>query len=82
MLAAPRAERLTRVTVRTDTPGFTARIEAGSSESGPFKPVSPLRTVGSSTTFPVHGAAARYYVVWITKLAGAVAHVNEVRAGS
>jgi eukaryotic-like serine/threonine-protein kinase len=81
VLAAPRAERLTRVTVRTDTPGFTARIEAGSSESGTFSPVSPLRTVGSSTTFPVHGAAARYYVVWITKLAG-VAHVNEVRAGS
>ena len=79
VLAAPRAERVTRVTVHTDTPGFTARIEAGSSESGPFPPVSPLRTVGSSTTFPVHGGAARYYVVWITKLDGA-AHVNEVRA--
>jgi serine/threonine-protein kinase len=79
MLAAPSAERLTRVTVRTDTPGFTARIEAGSSQSGPFPPVSPLRTVGSTTTFPVHGGAARYYVVWITKLDG-VAHVNEVKA--
>jgi serine/threonine protein kinase len=79
VLAAPRAERVVRVTVRTDTPGFTARIEAGSSESGPFPPVSPLRTVGSSTTFPVHGGAARYYVVWITKLSG-VAHVNEVKA--
>src|SRR5919197_469193 len=79
VLAAPRAERVTRVIVRTDTPGFTARIEAGSSESGPFPPVSPLRTVGSSTTFPVHGGAARYYVVWITKLDG-VAHVNEVKA--
>jgi eukaryotic-like serine/threonine-protein kinase len=80
VLAVPRAERVTRVTVRTDTPGFTARIEAGSSESGPsFSPVSPLRTVGSSTTFPVHGGPARYYVVWITKLSG-VAHVNEVTA--
>jgi serine/threonine protein kinase len=79
VLAAPRAERVTKVTVRTDTPGFTARIEAGSSESGPFPPVSPLRTVGSTATFPVHGGAARYYVVWITKLDG-VAHVNEVRA--
>jgi eukaryotic-like serine/threonine-protein kinase len=79
VLAAPRAERVTRVTVRTDTPGFTARIEAGSSESGPFPPVSPLRVVGSTTTFPVHGGAARYYVVWITKLSG-VAHVNEVKA--
>jgi eukaryotic-like serine/threonine-protein kinase len=79
VLAAPRAERITRVTVRTDTPGFTARIEAGSSESGTFSPVSPLKTVGSSTTFAVHGGAARYYVVWITKLDG-VAHVNEVTA--
>ena len=70
---------MTRVTVRTDTPGFTARIEAGSSESGRFSPVSPPRTVRSSTTFPVHGGAARYYVVWITKLDG-VAHVNEVKA--
>jgi len=79
VLAAPRAERVTRVTVRTDTPGFSARIESGSSESGPFEPVSPLHVVGSSTTFLVHGAAARYYVVWITKLDG-FAHVNEVRA--
>jgi eukaryotic-like serine/threonine-protein kinase len=79
VLAAPRAERVTRITVRTDTPGFTARIEAGSSESGPFAPVSSLKVVGSSTSFPVHGGAARYYVVWITKLTG-VAHVNEAKA--
>ena len=79
VLAAPRAERVTRVTVRTDTPGFTARIESGSSQSGPFEPVSPLRTVASSTTFRVSGGAARYYVVWITKLSG-FAHVNEVKA--
>jgi hypothetical protein len=81
VLAAPRAERVTRVTVRTDTPGFTARIEAGSSQSGPFSAVSPLKVVGSSTTFAVHGGAARYYVVWITKLSG-FAHVNEVRAST
>jgi serine/threonine-protein kinase len=79
VLAAPRAERVTRVTVRTDTPGFTARIEAGSSKSGPFPVVSPLKVVGSSTTFAMHGQAERYYVVWITKLDG-VAHVNEVQA--
>src|ERR671935_287355 len=52
VLAAPRAERVTRVTVRTDTPGFTARIEAGSSETGSFSAVSPLRMVGSSPTVP------------------------------
>ena len=79
VLAAPQAERVTRVTVKTDTPGFTARIEAGSSESGPFSPASRLLTVGSSTTFRVSGPARRYYIVWITKLEG-VAHVNEVTA--
>jgi hypothetical protein len=41
--------------------------------------VSPVRTVGSTTSFPVRGGAARYYVVWITKLDG-VAHVSEVKA--
>ena len=35
--------------------------------------------VGSKTNFPVHGGAARYYVVWITKLDG-FAHVSEVTA--
>ena len=82
VLAAPRSDRVTRVTVRTDTPGFTARIESGSSKTGTFSPVSPLRVVGSSTTFRLSGGAARYYVVWITKLAGADAHVNEVRAST
>jgi eukaryotic-like serine/threonine-protein kinase len=81
VLAAPRAARVTRVTVRTDTPGFTARIESGSSESGPFTAVSPPRVVGSKTTFSVRGGAARYYVLWITKLSG-FAHVSEVTARS
>jgi hypothetical protein len=81
VLAARRAERVTRVTVRTDTPGFTARIEAGSSQSGPFSPVSPPRVVGSKTSFAVRGPARRYYVVWITKLDG-FAHVNEVKAST
>jgi eukaryotic-like serine/threonine-protein kinase len=81
VLAAPRTERVTRLTVRTDTPGFTARIKSGSSETGTFSPVSPLRVVASSTTFRVSGGAARYYVVWITKLSG-FAHVNEVRAST
>jgi eukaryotic-like serine/threonine-protein kinase len=81
VLAAPRSERVTRVTVRTDTPGFTARVESGSSESGPFSAVSPSKVAGSSTTFSVKGGSARYYVIWITKLNG-FAHVNEVRAST
>jgi serine/threonine-protein kinase len=82
VLAAPSDAHVRRIVLRADTPGFTARIESGSSEFGRFSPVSPLRTVGSSTSFPVHGPAARYYVVWITKLPGGVAHVNEVRGFS
>ena len=80
VLAVPSGAHVRRIVVRTDTPGFTARIESGSSQSGPFAPVSPLRTVGSTTTFRLDGGAARYYVVWITKLPGGVAHVNEVTA--
>jgi hypothetical protein len=39
--------------------------------------------VSGTTTFPLNGAAARYYLVWITLLPpGNVAHVNEVRATS
>jgi hypothetical protein len=82
VLAAPSGAHVRRIVLRTDTPGFAARIESGSSESGPFPPVSPLRTVASTTTFRVGGRPARYYVVWITKLPGGVAHVNEVRAFS
>jgi hypothetical protein len=79
VLAAPRPTRISTLTVKTDTPGFTARIESGSSEGGPFSPVSSVRSVGSSTTFHVHGRARQYYVVWVTKLQR-VAHVNEVAA--
>jgi hypothetical protein len=68
------------VAVSTDTPGFTARIEVGTSPGGPFTPVSGVRTVGARTTFDLD-ATGRYVVVWITRLPpGDVAHVNEVDA--
>ena len=77
------AAKLARVTVTTDTPGFTALIESGSSPSGPFTPVSGTRTVNASTTFTLSGATARYYVVWITNLGShASVDVNEVTARS
>jgi serine/threonine-protein kinase len=83
VLDAGRAAKVTRVTVTSDTPGFSARIESGSSPSGPFAPVSGTQTVSSSTTFAVSGAAARYYVVWITSLGShASVDVNEVKARS
>jgi serine/threonine protein kinase len=69
------------VTVRTDTPGFTASILAGSSASGPFATDSASKVVNGSATFPLRNRTARYYVVWITNLGSNVSvHVNEVRA--
>ncbi|HVM55837.1 MAG TPA: protein kinase [Gaiellaceae bacterium] len=82
VLDAGSAVKLGAVTVTTDTPGFSARILAGDSPSGGFADDSASQTAGSSTTFRLDGATARYYVVWITRLPpGDVAHLNEVTAG-
>jgi serine/threonine protein kinase len=78
---APR--KLSQLTIRSDTPGFTALIKSGGSPNGPFAPVSDPQTVGSSTIFALHGGEAEYYVIWITALPqGGVAHVNEVTGKS
>jgi serine/threonine-protein kinase len=81
VLDAGSAKKLKQVVVASDTPGFTARIEAGSSSTGPFSSVSKSQTVGSRATFALSGGPAEYYVVWITDLGsnGSV-HVNEVTA--
>lgn len=73
----PRA--LASVAVTTDTPGFTAVIQAGAGPDGPFEDVSPRRQVTGRTTFRVDmgGEEYQYYVVWITDPNGR-AHVNEV----
>lgn len=72
------------ITVDTETPGFTAEIEAGNDRSGAdFHRVSASRVVSGSTTFPLDlHSSLRYYVVWITKLPAGVESVelNEVRA--
>ena len=77
---AGRPVELSRLTVVTDTPGFTAMILAGSSEGGEFTDVSEAREVEGRTSFEVdtRGEELRYYVVWITELDG-TAHINEVR---
>ena len=84
VLDARRPVRLRRLTIASDTPGYVARIEAGSSSNGPFDSVSSSQTVGARTTFSLSGdSAQRYYLVWITRLAPGVnrAHVNEVSSG-
>jgi serine/threonine protein kinase len=84
VLDAGSVKKLSRVIVRSDTPGFTAEIQAGPSSSGGFSPVSDSQNVGRRTVFSIRGKAARYYVVWITDLGNTnnVVHVNEVTARS
>jgi serine/threonine-protein kinase len=81
VLDAGRARKLSKLTVTTDTPGFTALIESGSSPNGGFTAASSSRVAGTNTQFKVHGGSARYYMVWITDLgSNGVVHVNEVTA--
>jgi eukaryotic-like serine/threonine-protein kinase len=73
------ARELSQIAVTTDTPGYTAEIQAGDSPQGPFETVGASKTVAASTIWDLDGAEARYYVLWITDL-DRLAHVNEVRA--
>ncbi len=80
---AGRVVRLSRITVVTDTPGFTAEIEATNVEGGTPEKVSDSKITGSTTVFDITSSEPkRYYVIWITKLPSDFdrAHVNEVRA--
>ena len=79
VLDAGKPVALEQLSVTTDTPGFSAEIQAGASPTGPFETVSESKTVGGTTTWELNGADAQYYVVWITELIGS-AHVNEVKA--
>jgi eukaryotic-like serine/threonine-protein kinase len=75
--------QLAQLTVVTDTPGFTARIEATNTQGGTPDKISDSKVIGRTTTFDLSpNGPKRYYVIWITKLPpnDHVAHVNEVRA--
>ena len=82
VLDAHRRTSVSHVAVTTDTPGFTAKIQAGDSPGGPFHDVSSSMTVARQTTFDLTNADARYFVIWITSLppGSESAHVNEVTA--
>jgi tRNA A-37 threonylcarbamoyl transferase component Bud32 len=82
VLATASPKTLKSMTITTDTPGFTAEIEASDSPTGGFQPVSSSQTVQSSTTFHLNGGAHAYYLVWLTSLppGASAAHVNEVTA--
>ena len=81
VLDAGQPVEVSELRVQTDTPGYRAEIRAGNNQTGPFSLVSKAQTVAGTTTFAVDPKApARYYVIWITRLADDVAHVNEARA--
>jgi len=82
VLDAPSAVKLKTLTVTSDTPGFVAVVKSGGSPET-AQSVSSSQTVGTKTTFKLHGGAAKVYLLWITQLpSGDVAHVNEVKAAS
>jgi hypothetical protein len=81
VLAAGGPVKLAQLTVKTPTPGFTAKIEASDSPSGGFTADSSSQTV-NGTTFALDGQTATYYLVWITRPPGTRAEISEVTARS
>ena len=84
VLDARRRTKLAQLTIRTANPGYRAVIRAGDGVDGPlgsFAVISTPEIVGKKTTFELtQSRPARYYLIWITKLAGRKAFVNEVTA--
>jgi eukaryotic-like serine/threonine-protein kinase len=85
VLDAGKAERLSEVSVVTDTPGFSAQITAGPTPTGPFEPVSKRKRLTSKTTYDLDlgRGSYRYYVVWLRLPSNGsmnVAKINEVTA--
>ena len=83
VLSAEEPVALSRLVVVSGEPGYRAKIQAGSSEGGPFEDVSGEQTVGERTAFALDTGGEEYafYVLWITDLSGR-ATVSEVRARS
>ena len=83
LLSSGHTVTLRSVTVATPTSGsgFTARIEVGSSASGPFAIDSATKTVGGTTTFTLNGKSGSYWLVWLTQLGPQrMAQISEVTA--
>jgi serine/threonine-protein kinase len=82
LLAGRAAPTITRVTVQTDTPGFSAQLLTGMAFSR-FHAITGDELVQNGTTFQVgKHRMQRFLVLWLTKLPINYAHVNEVRAGT
>ena len=81
VLDAGSARKVHTITVLSATPGYTAVIQAGNNEAGPFADDSSSQVGRRSTTFRLNGMQARYYLIWITDLGNRESVlVNEVTA--
>jgi eukaryotic-like serine/threonine-protein kinase len=84
VLDAKTPKKVGSITVHSSTPGFTAEILAGNTiGSTPPRINSASKTVSGTTTFTLHGATARYFIVWITNLGpNSSVRIEEVTAKS
>jgi serine/threonine protein kinase len=84
VIDAHEPRQVSRIVLRTDTPGFTAQIRTTNTLGATPQPVSDSKVVSTQTVFDVKttDGPKRYYIVWITRLASEphFAHVNEVHA--
>ena len=75
-----RRARVERVLVDSPASGSTAEIQLGDSPQGPFRAVTPARSLTARTSFAVPRRTGRYVVVWITGMPqDSAAEVAEVR---
>jgi len=75
-----RRARVERVLVDSPAAGSTAEIQLGDSPQGPFRAVTPARSLTARTSFAVPRRTGRYVVVWITGMRqDSAAEVSEVR---
>jgi eukaryotic-like serine/threonine-protein kinase len=81
VLDAGRTVKATRVTVASESPGYTAEIRAGATAKGPFVAVSGAKVTTAKTTFVLRPRSARYLMLWITAIpTPGVASANEITA--
>jgi serine/threonine protein kinase len=82
VLDAGKDATVKQIVVDTSTPGFTAVIRAGDSETRFPDTVSSSQLLSSATTtFALSGGAHRYYLLWITDLGGLhQVRITEVKA--
>ena len=83
VLDAGKDVELHQIGIATQTPGFTAVIKGGDSQTSFTKNLSVPTTVLDGTRIRLTGGPYRYYEIWITRLGSGYqnAWINEVRAG-